>query len=172
MDEKNLENLYEEFNAVLLISKEHFRKLVEAYDESTIIRYLEYIRKQYGNEEFKLGDIGPCGGIIAYDKGIIGKKGWRYIEVYGEDVSEQLTWGEAIAWSSSLGDGWRLPSLKMLKRLHENKVNIRNMKDNKYWSSTASEYAPNDILCLNFGNGIITSNDVNTQHSVRAVRVF
>lgn len=41
--------------------------------------------------EYKIGDAGPAGGIIFYDKGS-SSDGWRYLEVAPEDQSHRVRW--------------------------------------------------------------------------------
>ena len=51
--------------------------------------------------EYKIGDVGPAGGLVFYDKGKI-VKGWRYLEAAPEDVADSSIWGANFgAWLSA-----------------------------------------------------------------------
>lgn len=61
------------------------------------------------DKDFRLGDEGPKGGIVVYDKGFY-DKGWRYIEVIDSQL-ENYAWGcsntvVGLRSSSSIGFGW------------------------------------------------------------------
>jgi len=40
---------------------------------------------------YKIGDRGPAGGIVFFDKGSM-SDGWRYLEAADEDIGERVTW--------------------------------------------------------------------------------
>ncbi|MDR1932924.1 MAG: DUF1566 domain-containing protein [Spirochaetales bacterium] len=42
-------------------------------------------------KEYKIGDTGPAGGIVFYDRGTAG--GWRYLEALPRDISTKAKWG-------------------------------------------------------------------------------
>jgi TolB-like protein len=44
--------------------------------------------------EYKIGDTGPAGGIVFYDRGTAG--GWRYLEAMPHDISSGAEWGPEI----------------------------------------------------------------------------
>ena len=42
--------------------------------------------------QFSIGETGPAGGIVFYDKGER-TDGWRYLEAWVEDIETSVTWG-------------------------------------------------------------------------------
>lgn len=58
------------------------------------------------SKEYKVGDFGPAGGIIFYDKGSF-SDGWRYLEVASEDISGKFVYGKKgkLSTSGDLGAG-------------------------------------------------------------------
>lgn len=58
------------------------------------------------NYSFKVGDFGPAGGIVIYDKGDY-IDGWRYLEAAPADLKEYYTWGDTgrFGTSTEIGTG-------------------------------------------------------------------
>ena len=58
------------------------------------------------SKEYKIGDFGPAGGIIFYDKGTF-SNGWRYLEVSSKDISGKFIYGKSgkVNTKSGLGEG-------------------------------------------------------------------
>lgn len=59
--------------------------------------------------DFRLGEEGPKGGIVVYDKGFY-ENGWRYVEVIDSEI-ENVAWGCAgtavgLISSTGIGFGW------------------------------------------------------------------
>ncbi|MDR0722193.1 MAG: CsgG/HfaB family protein [Treponema sp.] len=44
------------------------------------------------NKAYKIGDTGPAGGLVFYDKGSY-SDGWRYLEVASQDAGKAVQWG-------------------------------------------------------------------------------
>jgi hypothetical protein len=55
---------------------------------------------------YKVGDTGPAGGIVFYDK-FSNSGGWRYLEAAPVETEQQFPWGDVSAGglSPALGDG-------------------------------------------------------------------
>lgn len=120
--------------------------------------------------EYKIGDIGPTGGIVFYDKGKIGKKGWRYLEAYKENAPKPMTWQEAIDYCAGLGNEYTLPSRKWLNRLYEAKDKVPGLGNSWFWSSSQDidDYAWGQ----RFGDGYQDYGGKRLKYSVRACRAF
>lgn len=74
---------------------------------------------------YKIGDRGPSGGFIFYDKGDA-KDGWRYIEAAPVDQSNGIIWGcRGIsingAKGSGIGDG-RSNTIAIIKNCNETNI--------------------------------------------------
>jgi len=54
------------------------------------------------SEIFKIGDIGPGGGIVFYDKGSYSNH-WRYLEVHKTDQSSSVKWQDPTAQIGNVG---------------------------------------------------------------------
>jgi len=56
--------------------------------------YMETIKQRLsaGNSAYKIGDYGPAGGLIFYDKGTF-SNGWRYLEAAPVETEFKAQWG-------------------------------------------------------------------------------
>jgi len=126
----------------------------------------------YGN--YNLGDIGPAGGLIFYDKGTI-SDGWRYLEAAPDNKEFSSSWYNAFDICKNLKvnniSGWRLPTKDELRLMHSNlkRKNLGNFSETSYWSD--EHYLSGQAISFNFGGGtkISYKNDI---FLVRAVRAF
>ncbi|MDR1901561.1 MAG: hypothetical protein LBQ88_04670 [Treponema sp.] len=66
---------------------------------------------------YKIGDYGPAGGIVFYDKGAV-ESGWRYLEAAPRDIGP-AQWG---AWGTGVGTGTEIGSGKKNTELIINKL--------------------------------------------------
>jgi hypothetical protein len=137
---------------------------------------------------YNVGDAGPAGGIIFYDKGNnIG--GWRYLEAAPADlgISEWQTSFSAIGTKEGIGSGkqnsqligekgravlivlqyrqggysdWFLPSSNELDLMYINlkMKDLGRFSDNWYWSSSEKDRA-GSAWKINFANGSLNYND-------------
>jgi len=147
-----------------------------------------------------VGDAGPAGGLIFYDKGI-NTEGWRYLEAAPADIGTELYGrpaGDATSaevgagetntyyllsvpgmraavqcWSFSLNgyDDWFLPSTgELLLMLERLHMNDLGAFQNALYWSSTQ---PADDLpnCLNFKSGIVVSGMGRTGY-IRQARAF
>ncbi|GHV87145.1 hypothetical protein AGMMS50255_4410 [Spirochaetia bacterium] len=117
---------------------------------------------------YKVGDTGPAGGIVFYDKGNT-SGGWRYMEVAKDDLGKATWGGNVDGTKTSVGTGkqntqfiaksggmaatlcasyqgggfsdWFLPSKDELNLIYINMVRISHTVDweDTYWSSSDSK---------------------------------
>lgn len=67
----------------------------------------EYVGYLTARQTFQIGDIGPAGGVVYYDKGSY-SDGWRFLEAARSDLSKPHAWGpnEYVgATGTAIGDG-------------------------------------------------------------------
>lgn len=76
---------------------------VDVYGDSTIIMGTKNIVLYAKWHEPRLGDAGPAGGLIFYDKGIF-TNGWRYLEAIKFDLSTGIIWNNGIMTNTNLND--------------------------------------------------------------------
>jgi hypothetical protein len=71
---------------------------------------------------YKIGDTGPAGGIVFYDK-FSSSGGWRYLEAAPVDTEQRFPWGYSShdGTSYALGDGKKNTQL-IVEELRKNKV--------------------------------------------------
>jgi opacity protein-like surface antigen len=53
---------------------------------------VQAVRPAPANNVYKIGDTGPAGGYIFYDKGVV-TYGWRYLEAAPDDLPAPIRWG-------------------------------------------------------------------------------
>lgn len=123
--------------------------------------------------ELKVGDVLEDGSVVFYDKGRVGKKGWRYLTTRQYDAPKTMTWQKAMEWCriSYKSPGWRLPSRKWLNRLYEARDKVPGLGNGWYWSS--SQYGNYGNAWLQkFDDGYQDFNSKVYEYSVRACRAL
>lgn len=93
-------------------------------------------------QTYNIGDVGPSGGIIAYDKGTF-TNGWRYIEAAQNDLNIQ-EWG---CFNGQVTDA----NFEQIGTGFQNSVAIANFHDN------LTNYYNNPSVCSNLSNGSVSS---------------
>lgn len=126
-------------------------------------------------EGYQIGDRGPAGGIVFYDKGRV-SEGWRYLEAASSDLDGSMNWNDAMSAARSFRFGgysdWRLPTKDELNLMYENlhKRGIGGLESAFYWSS--SEDVSSHAWGLAFSLGLQGRVGKNFDRRVRAVRAF
>jgi hypothetical protein len=134
-----------------------------------------------GSQSYKIGDTGPAGGIIFYDKGD-NSDGWQYLEAAPPEFEFTANWNSANDVCKLLNingmGGWRLPNKDELSFMYLNlkQRGLGGFGNDTYWSSTAE----NNLLAFttyhNFGNGFtFVADRVGrglVSYKVRAIREF
>jgi hypothetical protein len=70
---------------------------------------------------YKVGDTGPAGGIVFYDK-FSSAGGWRYLEAAPAETEQKFPWGDVQAGTSlAIGDGKRNTQL-IVEELRKKKI--------------------------------------------------
>jgi TolB-like protein len=128
---------------------------------------------------YRVGDTGPAGGIIFYDKGSF-SDGWQYLEAAPVSAEFRSSdWYAAGRRCSSMNiggfSGWRLPEPNELRLMYEKlkRIGFGSFSDDFYWSST--DYRSpghHGVYCINFRDGNIDQKGSQSPYLVRAVRNF
>jgi formylglycine-generating enzyme required for sulfatase activity len=82
--------------------------------------------------------------------------------------SDPMTWDEANEYVKSLGEGWRLPSIKELKDAYDNK--IEGFKSDYYWTSNVNTNGDINAIGVCFGFGDVGYYGKTDHYYVRCVR--
>ena len=130
---------------------------------------------------YKVGDTGPAGGIIFYDKGD-NSDGWQYLEAAPAEFEFEANWNSANSMCKLLNingiGGWRLPDRDELSFMYLNlkQKNLGGFGNDFYWSSSEEGKLFTFTMYHNFGNGLVLGADRLgrglVSHKVRAVREF
>jgi hypothetical protein len=134
-----------------------------------------------GNRSYRVGDTGPAGGIIFYDKGD-NSDGWQYLEAAPPGFEFEANWNSANDMVKLLNingfTDWRLPTRDELSFMYLNlkRRDIGGFGNHTYWSSTEERNVFSFTMFHNFGNGIVLGADRVgrglVSYKVRAVRAF
>jgi len=89
-----------------------------------------------------------------------------------------MAWQQAIDWCASLGDGWRLPTVRELSSIvdyaRRDPAAVEPLKASTasyfYWSSTTNAYFPYNAWVVNFFSGSVYDFSKTNDNYVRAVR--
>jgi hypothetical protein len=74
----------------------HWSDVYSGFSQKVTVSEGQLIIVTASESPLKIGDLGPAGGIIFYDKGNV-SDGWRYLEAASTDQSDQST---GILWSN------------------------------------------------------------------------
>jgi len=101
---------------------------------------------------------------------IIGRLEWQE-----EDNGILRSWEEAMEYAASLGNRWRLPTIKELISLIDYNefgpaCKIKNFCSSYYWSSSSHAHGSSDAWYVHFGYGIVYSSNKGYHDYVRCVR--
>jgi len=124
---------------------------------------------------YNIGDIGPAGGIIFYDKGN-SSNGWQYLEAAPTITEFQSSWYSASEGCKKLNIGgfsnWRLPAVIELQWMYKNlKQNgLGGFLNVDYWA--VEERMPNWYFYVSFEDGYVGDGHTSKVRAVRAVRAF
>ena len=124
----------------------------------------------YGNEisfttRYAIGDIGPAGGFIFYDKGV-SSNGWRYLEASPSDYNTGIAWWNGtwvytnttgISPNTSLGAG--KANTLLIISANNNLSNAAKVCDNYSYNGFSDWYLPSSeelqLICQNlYSSGI------------------
>jgi len=133
------------------------------------------------NPNYKVGDTGPAGGIVFYDKGD-NSNGWQYLEAAPKEFEFTTNWNSTNEMVKLLNingfTNWRLPNKDELSFMYLNLKQKGNgdFGNDTYWSSTVEQGILSFTTYQNFGNGFVFVADRLgrglVSHKVRAVREF
>ena len=133
------------------------------------------------NRVYKIGDTGPAGGIIFYDKGD-NSDSWQYLEAAPPEFEFEANWNSANDMCKLLNingiTGWRLPNRDELSFMYLNlkQKGLGGFGNYTYWSSTEERNVFTFTMYQNFGNGLVLGADRLgrglVSYKVRAVREF
>ncbi len=95
--------------------------------------------------------------------------------IWSSTSPTKLSWIEAEKWCESLGNGWRMPTIKELFTLiNFEKSNpasdCPDTASDVYWSSTTYRSSPSDAWFVGFGYGDVYALNKDFEYRVRAVR--
>lgn len=125
----------------------------------TGILFINEIKAQ--KRTYMIGDRGPAGGWIFYDKGNF-SDGWQYLEAAPEDQSESIVWGcpgKSIFWTkgTEIGEG-KHNTHEIIKHCNEYRIaakvaaSYRGGKKNDWFLPSRDEL---DLILYNlYPNGI------------------
>jgi hypothetical protein len=128
---------------------------------------------------FKVGDIGPGGGYVFYDKGSY-SDGWRYLEAAPESAEFNAGWYDAVRRCKEMTvnglTGWRLPDKDELNFMYWNlqKKGLGGFGDfYPYWSSPSKNSKSSSGWYQRFSNGNQNyTYNTGVKFYVRGVRTF
>ncbi|MDR2095667.1 MAG: DUF1566 domain-containing protein [Treponema sp.] len=72
--------------------------------EGTIVQQPQQAVRPAAGKIYKIGDTGPAGGIVFFDKGF-SSDGWRYLEAAPQDMGVGLQWGAYMQTVGGTNDG-------------------------------------------------------------------
>lgn len=100
------------------------------------------------------------------------------VEVISTDETT-LNHAEAVTWCRAKGTAWYLPRKEKLSAIYKNKAKLntilssiggRQLGTGYYWSSTMDGGSGSYAYGVNFNSGSVSSIDVGSRYSVRAIR--
>jgi len=98
------------------------------------------------------------------------------LEWQAKDDGIKRTWEDSIIYATTLGDGWRLPTIGELFSIIDFTVympacKIDSCRPAYYWSSSPYAYYPSCAWNVHFHHGVVHYHNKNNNHNyVRCVR--
>ncbi|MCG9909808.1 MAG: DUF1566 domain-containing protein [Flavobacteriales bacterium] len=96
----------------------------------------------------------------------------RNLEIAQYDFPNTMDWKTAKKACSKLGKRWRLPNIKELKMMNENRKKLGNFKKDWYWASEKvnPHFSKKGFLVFNFQDTSEWWSEVEIKWNVRAVK--
>ena len=97
------------------------------------------------------------------------------LEWQEEDDGIKRNWEDSIIYATTLGDGWRLPTIEELSSIidyttHSPACRIESCRSSFYWSGSPYDHYSDYAWNVNFGYGYVLNYFKDYHYYVRCVR--